>query len=286
MSEFVGLRIPVTADLEKFSALLWQLSVPHRISEERGMLVVWVGAESHVTQVKDLYERLQSGDLELRLESTAVTAKAPSTWYRNLATAPVVVVLLLLSLLGSILPVVDRHFEILPLLSFYQLHVIGGDLQGEWPRGELWRVITPAFLHFGLMHIVFNALWLWELGGMIERRQGAVRILGLVLLVAAGSNIAQAMTGVSLFGGMSGVIYGLLGYIVVWNRLRPATPFPLVKGVAAVMLVWLLVCMAGFTELLGLGAVANTAHLSGLVLGLILGLAAALLDRKPESSLS
>jgi GlpG protein len=111
-----------------------------------------------------------------------------------------------------------------------------------------------------------------------------VRILGLVLLVAAGSNIAQAMTGVSLFGGMSGVIYGLLGYIVVWNRLRPATPFPLVKGVAAVMVVWLLVCMAGFTELLGLGAVANTAHLSGLVLGLILGLAAALLDRKPESS--
>lgn len=284
MSEFVGLRLPVTADLEEFSALLWQVSVPHRISEERGMLVVWVGAESHVAQVKALYERLQSGDLELRLESTAVTAKAPSTWYRNLATAPVVVVLLLLSLLGSILPVVDRHFDILPLLSFYQLHLVGGDLQGTWPRGELWRVITPAFLHFGLMHIVFNALWLWELGGMIERRQGAVRILGLVLLVAAGSNIAQAMTGVSLFGGMSGVIYGLLGYIVAWNRLRPATPFPLVKGVAAVMVVWLLVCMAGFTELLGLGAVANTAHLSGLVLGLILGLAAALLDRKPESS--
>lgn len=284
MSEFVGLRLPVTADLEEFSALLWQLSVPHRISEERGMLVVWVGAESHVGQVKDLYERLQSGDLELKLESTAVTAKAPSTWFRNLATAPVVVVLLLLSLLGSILPVVDRHFEILPLLSFYQLHLVGGDLQGAWPRGELWRVITPAFLHFGLMHIVFNALWLWELGGMIERRQGAVRILGLVLLIAAGSNIAQAMTGVSLFGGMSGVIYGLLGYIVVWNRLRPATPFPLVRGVAVVMVVWLLVCMAGFTELLGLGAVANTAHLSGLVLGLILGLAAALLDRKPESS--
>ena len=284
MSEFVGLRLPVTADLEEFSALLWQLSVPHRISEERGMLVVWVGAESHVAQVKDLYERLQSGDLELRLESTAVTAKAPSTWYRNLATAPVVVVLLLLSLLGSILPVVDRHFDILPLLSFYQLHLVGGDLQGTWPRGELWRVITPAFLHFGLMHIVFNALWLWELGGMIERRQGAVRILGLVLLIAAGSNIAQAMTGVSLFGGMSGVIYGLLGYIVAWNRLRPAPPFPLVRGVAVVMVVWLLVCMAGFTELLGLGAVANTAHLSGLVLGLILGLAAALLDRKPESS--
>jgi GlpG protein len=128
---------------------------------------------------------------------------------------------------------------------------------------------------------VFNSLWLWELGGMIERRQGAVRILGLVFLVAAGSNIAQAISSVSLFGGMSGVIYGLLGYIVIWNRLRPTQVFPLAKGVAIVMLVWLLICVAGFTELLGLGSIANTAHVSGLLLGFVLGLAAALLDRKP-----
>ena len=286
MSELVGLRIPVTADLEKFSALLWKLSLPHRISEERGMLVVWVGTEAHVAQVQDLYQRLESGDLEIKVETAPATIKGPSQWSKKLAAVPVVVVLLLLSLAGSILPYLDRNFEILPLLSFYQLQVVGSDLQGAWPRGELWRLITPAFLHFGLMHIVFNALWLWELGGMIERRQGAIRILGLVLLIAAGSNIAQAMTGVSLFGGMSGVIYGLLGYIVAWNRLRPAMQFPLVKGVAVVMVVWLLICMAGFTELLGLGAIANTAHLSGLVLGLILGIAAALLDRKPESSLS
>ncbi len=286
MSEFVGLRVPATADLEKFSALLWQLSLPHRISEERGMLVVWVGAEAHVAQVQEIYQRLERGDLEIQAAPAIGVAKVPSMSHRNLASAPVVLVLLLLSLVGSILPYIDRNFEILPFLSFYQLQVVGGDLQGAWPVGQLWRLITPAFLHFGLMHIVFNGLWLWELGGMIERRQGAVRILGLVLLIAAGSNIAQAMTGVSLFGGMSGVIYGLLGYIVVWNRLRAATPFPLVKGVAVVMVVWLLVCMAGFTELLGLGAVANTAHLSGLVLGLILGLAAALLDRKPESATS
>ncbi|MDF1693977.1 MAG: rhomboid family intramembrane serine protease [Zhongshania sp.] len=281
MSEYIGLRLPLTANLEKFSALLWQLSLPHRIAEEKGMLVLWVGSTAHVEQVKELYQRLESGELQLSEAPQPIAVKKTGGWYRNLAAVPVVVALLLLSLAGSILPYLDRQFEILPLFSFYQLHVVGGELQGDWPKGQLWRLITPAFLHFGLMHIVFNSLWLWELGGMIERRQGAVRILGLVLLIAAGSNIAQAMTGVSLFGGMSGVIYGLLGYIVVWNRLRPATPFPLVNGVAVVMVVWLLVCMAGFTELLGLGAVANTAHLSGLVLGLILGLAAALLDRKP-----
>ena len=79
---------------------------------------------------------------------------------------------------------------------------------------------------------------------------------------------------------MSGVIYGLLGYIVIWNRCRPAQSFPLANGVAVVMIVWLLLCIAGFTELLGVGAVANTAHVSGLLLGIVLGLAAALFDRK------
>ncbi|WP_269619308.1 rhomboid family intramembrane serine protease [Zhongshania aquatica] len=282
MAEVVGLRLPLSADLKWFSQLLWQSSVPHRIAEERGMQVVWVGSELHAAQAKSLYERIQSGDPELvsvRIERRKFRPQA--SWGRRFFNVPVVATLLVLSLLGALLPVLDRDFQYVRYLSFYQLYITGGTLHGDWPVGQLWRVITPAFLHFGVMHIVFNSLWLWELGGMIERRQRAVRILGLFVLVAAGSNIAQAMSSVSLFGGMSGVIYGLLGYIVIWNRLRPEQAFPLVKGVAIFMIVWLLLCIAGFTELLGVGAIANTAHLSGLLLGVVLGFAAAMLDRKP-----
>ena len=282
MTEIVGLRLPLSDDLERFSLLLWQNSVPHRIAEERGMQVVWVGSEHHADQAKSLYERIQAGDPAL---ASMEFARRPSSkgvaWYRRFFSVPVVAILLVLSFLGALLPVFDRNYQYLPYLSFYQLYIVGGSLHGDWPVGQLWRVLTPAFLHFGVMHIVFNSLWLWELGGMIERRQGRVRILGLFALIAAGSNIAQAMMSVSLFGGMSGVIYGLLGYIVIWNRLRPSQAFLLVKGVAIVMLVWLLLCIAGFTELLGVGSVANTAHVSGLLLGLGLGFAAAVLDRKP-----
>lgn len=282
MAEVVGLRLPLSVDLERFSLLLWQSSVPHRIAEERGMQVVWVGSDVHAAQAKSLYERIQSGDPELasvRIERRK--SRPQSFWYKRFFSVPVVATLLVLSLLGAVLPVLDRDFQYVRYLSFYQLYITGGALHGDWPVGQLWRVITPAFLHFGLMHIVFNSLWLWELGGMIERRQGAVRIVGLFLLVAAGSNIAQAISSVSMFGGMSGVIYGLLGYIVVWNWRRPTQAFPLAKGVAVVMIVWLLLCIAGFTELLGVGAIANTAHVSGLLLGFILGFAAAILDRKP-----
>jgi GlpG protein len=281
MSEVISLRLALSEDLAVFSALLWQRALPHRIVEDRGMQVLWVGSEHHANEVKQLYAQLQSGELSLPEKSALIKPYRESSTAKTLSSMPVVLTLLLLSLAGSVLPYLDRQFEILPYLSFYQLSIVAGELDGQWPVGQLWRLITPVFLHFGLMHIVFNSLWLWELGGMIERRQGSVRVLGLFLLMAAGSNIAQAISSVSLFGGMSGVIYGLLGYIVIWNRLRPGQQFPLVKGVAVVMVVWLLVCIAGFTELLGVGAVANTAHVSGLFLGCGLGLAAALLDRKP-----
>lgn len=282
MSEVVGLRLSLSTDLAQYSALLWQGSIPHRIAEERGMQVVWVGSEHHAAQAKSLYERWQASDPELASATAERGQVEPQqAWSRRFFSVPVVAILLVLSFLGALLPMLDHDYQYVPYLSFYQLYIVDGTLRGDWPVGQLWRIITPAFLHFGLLHIVFNSLWLWELGGMIERRQGAVRILGLVLLIAAGSNIAQAMSGISLFGGMSGVIYGLLGYIVIWNRLRPAQAFPLANGVAVVMIVWLLICLTGFTELLGLGAIANTAHVSGLLLGFTLGFAAAFLDRKP-----
>ena len=85
---------------------------------KRAALVVWVGTEAHVAQVQELYQRLERGDLDLIKAAPLIgAAKAPSVWYRNLVSAPVVVVLLLLSVAGSILPYLDRNFEILPLLN-------------------------------------------------------------------------------------------------------------------------------------------------------------------------
>ena len=82
--------------------------------------------------------------------------------------------------------------------------------------------MTPVFLHFGWLHITFNCLWLWELGALVEQRLGALVLLGLVVLCGAGSNIAQHLwSGPSLFGGMSGVVYALLGFCWIYNMLLP-----------------------------------------------------------------
>jgi GlpG protein len=153
-----------------------------------------------------------------------------------------------------------------------------------YARGEYWRLLTPVFLHFGAMHLVFNALWVWELGKRVERARGVATLLAILLITGCGGNIAQYIIGGSvMFGGMSGVIYGLLGYAWMWTRFTGDPRLQLPGGLLGFMLVWLLICMSGLVEALGFGAIANAAHAAGLVLGVGLGLGAALLYSPPRT---
>ncbi|WP_251358495.1 rhomboid family intramembrane serine protease [Kangiella sp. TOML190] len=146
--------------------------------------------------------------------------------------------------------------------------------------GQVWRLITPIFLHFmiaGLpIHLLFNMMWLWDLGGSIEKAKSSGYLLGLVLIIGVGSNLAQfygnimfkgeAYAYASIFGGMSGVVYGLLGFIFMRRRFDPFFPIQLNPAILQFMLIWLVL---GFTGIIG--SVANMAHLSGLVIGAVLG---------------
>ena len=283
MAEIEALRVPLGEDLRRFSTLLWQQGLPHRIAEHRDEQVLWVGSDAHAQRLVELYQRHQRGELLEVEPPPSRPARSASSLAQRARSAPMVLVLLALSVLGALITSVDADYRITSLLTFYRMEFIGGGALLSWPKGELWRLITPIFLHFGLLHIAFNGLWLWELGGMIERRHGAVRLLGVVLLVGAASNVAQAMAATSIFGGMSGVLYGLLGYILLWNKLRPEQALPLVPGVALVLLVWLVLCLAGFASLIGAGEIANMAHVSGLACGAVLGLGAALLSSRKSA---
>ncbi len=184
---------------------------------------------------------------------------------------PVTLALIALSVAGFLLYYLGAPISWISALTFQAFSIEGREVVFYSSPGEYWRVITPIFLHFGWLHITFNSLWLWELGGLVEQRLGGGSLLVLVLLCGGGSNLAQAWySGPSLFGGMSGVVYALLGFCWVYNALLPEGRLWVPRPIIAFMLIWLVFCMVAPTELLGIGSIANAAHLGGLLLGCLL----------------
>lgn len=142
-----------------------------------------------------------------------------------------------------------------------------------WPsiqEGEVWRIWTPAFLHFSafgspIFHILFNGLWWLLLGGLLESTRGSWRLALFFLITAALANIAAYWAYGPLFGGLSGVVYALAAY--VWlagfrrRDYRAAMPHQLMAFFVGFMVL-------GWTG--WLGNMADFAHLGGLLAGLAL----------------
>ena len=140
---------------------------------------------------------------------------------------------------------------------------------------EIWRVFTPSLMHFSAMHIIFNLLWWWYLGGKIETRLGSRPLLFLLLMAGTLPNILQFFITGPNFGGLSGVVYAVVGYTWLMGVRNPNCGIGLPPSYMGFMMVWLVL---GFTDLLGM-PIANGAHVGGL----LVGLAQALFDsRKPS----
>jgi GlpG protein len=137
----------------------------------------------------------------------------------------------------------------------------------EVRQGEIWRLVTPIFLHFGLLHLLFNMMWLMDLGSMIEGRKSSSLLIVLVLVIACISNMVQFfVSGHPRFGGMSGVVYGLIGYIWIRGKFDRASGLFLHKQTVVTALIWFVACFTGI-----MGPVANGAHAGGLVIGMLWG---------------
>ncbi|MFM2486164.1 rhomboid family intramembrane serine protease GlpG [Celerinatantimonas yamalensis] len=128
-----------------------------------------------------------------------------------------------------------------------------------------WRAFTPILLHFSILHILFNLLWWWEFGGVIERHLGTGKLLILTVVAAVIPNIAQFWVDGPMFGGLSGVVYALLGYLWWTSWLRPHVGLHINRAIVGFMLIWLVL---GFANVIG-PATANLAHLFGLFVGCV-----------------
>ena len=131
---------------------------------------------------------------------------------------------------------------------------MGGTADGEW-----YRLITSGFLHFGIFHLAFNMLLLFQLGNLLEPLIGRVRF-GLLYLAAllGGSAGVLVLTPNSLTGGASGAVFGLLGAAAVALHQRGVNP--LSTGIGTTIMLNLLIT---FT----LPNISIGGHLGGLIAG-------------------
>ena len=118
--------------------------------------------------------------------------------------------------------------------------------------------VTHNFLHYGILHLAGNMLWLYYLGTQIEFRRGSLRLLAMVLAIAVISNFVQyTLGGMSWrdgalsfphnpnFGGMSGVVFGLFGYTWMKMRFEPEAGLALSQQAFLLSLLWLAFCFTG-----------------------------------------
>lgn len=266
--------------------------IPNELEREDHHWAVWIRSEEDVERARGLLSAFQANPenpsyrdvarlgaaRRLQEEAEERQARERLRSVRDLVRAasgpgPLTIILIGLCIVVQLLshwdPEVIRHLQISE--RRFQLGSATTPFLPEVRQGQVWRLLTPAFVHAGLLHIFFNMLWLWDLGNMIERRQSAGRLALLVAVTGVLSNLGQYLASGPRFGGMSGVVYGLLGYAWMMGRYRPEAGLVLHPQTVVMMLVWFAVCLSGVTQM----PIANTAHGVGLVVGVIWGRIAA-----------
>ncbi|MGB0468246.1 MAG: rhomboid family intramembrane serine protease [Pontibacterium sp.] len=282
------LDVSLSEDLSEFTAFLWQHEIPHRILEADERQQLWVARTVDPQKIAHLYELWKQGTDLSRIQ-VSFHASATNTVAVSPGQVWLTISLIILSLAISFLVGMGENFDNLRLFTITdveqrQEHIYSTDLMETFYSGEIWRLITPVFIHFGLMHVLFNLLWVWVVGSKVEYFQGWRVLLGLVVFSGLVSNLAQYFISGPLFGGMSGVVFALLAYAWLWDKRNPQSRIGLPTALMGFMVVWLALGYLGILEGLGFGAIANTAHLAGLVSGLLFVSLGERLARRRQSS--
>jgi rhomboid protease GluP len=145
-----------------------------------------------------------------------------------------------------------------------------------WSLGRWWTIFTGIYLHGGILHIVFNILWIRQLGPALEEIYGPRRTVAIFTLSGAFGFIVSNWMGYQLTIGASGAVFGLLGAIVAFGYKRGGTFGSMVLrqyGYMALMVFILSYFMHG---------VNNAAHAGGFVGGFAAGLALSFAERRAE----
>ncbi len=279
---------PLNEDLAPFTKQLWAMRITHRVVFEDQQILIVENLE-HAELVSQLYQYWQqTGEFPKAadgepLDVLPANPIPQSPIFSNnrsarqkipIARIPLVIVLLLISLALSLVTNFGSNYELLAHFTITEFEVNGSQinyysLEQNFKSMELWRFISPIFVHFNLPHIAFNGLWIWVVGRVIESRHSTWVMLFIALFSGIASNLAQYYQTGPVFGGLSGVVYAVISYAWLWDKMAANKLRVVSNGLMGFMIIWLVLGYSGVLSSLGLGQIANTAHLAGLVSGLL-----------------
>ncbi|MBC3765909.1 rhomboid family intramembrane serine protease GlpG [Neptunicella marina] len=211
----------------------------------------------------------QSGN-QIDMQLPAIFSFSQLTQYCRMA--PFSSLILILCLFFYLTAQAGLFVQVKNLLTFQPLETL--QLTGQW-----WRLISPTLLHFSILHIAFNLLWWASLGKQIEWKFGSLTLVILYLFSGIVSNYGQYLASGVHFGGLSGVVYAVLGFVWWIGWLKPQWGMQLPKSIIGFMLVWLIF---GYLDVLWV-QMANTAHTLGLICGCAFAWVISLIGNKDKT---
>lgn len=255
-----------------FSQYIRSQGIATKVEEQQQEFIVWCDVEKR-DLARQLFEQFIENPHDEKYQQAAWSS-AESVDVKPLKSANIasfrqqflahagVVTLTIFSLcwlvyIGSVLGWAESLFFSLRFFSPLSIELL---------MTEPLRLIGPAFFHFSLLHIAFNTMWWWQLGGAIEQRMGKWELIQLFLISAICSNLGQYLVSGPNFGGLSGVVYAVVGYVWWASWLAPEKGLTISKPIIGFLMVWLLL---GYAQLLPIN-MANTAHSVGLISGCLL----------------
>ncbi|AMV36380.1 rhomboid family intramembrane serine protease [Planctomyces sp. SH-PL62] len=296
-------ELPKNFDPDVLEDHLLGLGMKSRFDRRPDGWAVWIIDEDHVARAREELEAYLAAPGDARFRETARAARetrkkeakldrefrkndrdAGELWTApTFRRRPITTITVAIAIIVFLLQNTAYRVRTVTALSFFDWFKGPPDLrphQGltDILAGQVWRLVTPMFLHFSPLHILFNCWWTMTLGTAIELRRGRWKLLALIVGSAVLSNLAEYLymerlhanpdgTRFYTFGGLSGVNYALFGYVWMMGENHPEEGLRIDSTNTVILLGWLVLCMTG-----AVGPVANMAHLSGLAVGMALGL--------------
>ena len=262
----------------RFSDFLLTQNIESRVDAEGDDFAIWVRDEQQTDHARDLFAGFQKKpddlqyleasesarklrrDNEKRVEDIKrKTVDIKKSWATpTLGRCRITMTLMVTAGAISLLSRFGRDDQIFEFFS-----LAGGPL-GSIRSGQIWRLVTPIFLHMGLLHLAFNLYWTYQFGLLIESYVGTGKMLGFVCMIAIISNLGQYYVSGASFGGLSGLNYGFFGYLWIKSRFDPTSRLQIPESLVIFFLIWLVLCAFNL-----FGPVANTAHFTGLLVGIV-----------------